>query len=155
MKEDKNFIVTINCLTIEQALRIYDKTEGTIKCMGKNIKYEIINHDVIIYIPKELNLMPIIVYNKNQDSMSYIREEVGIEINISYNGDPIILRKIETIIRAQFKLNDDDHYKSGDITIDSYNNSNNNLNSLTIYINNKLAIEPVLVLLPHGIDTDL
>lgn len=155
MKEDKNFIVTINCLTIEQALRIYDRTEGTIECLGMNIKYEIINHDVIIYIPKELNLMPIIVYNKNQDSMSYIREEVGIEINISYSGDPIILRKIETIIRAQFQSNGDDHYKSGDITIYSYNNSNNNLNSLTIYINNKLGIEPVLVLLPHDIDTDL
>ena len=155
MKEDKNFIVTINCLTIEQALRIYNRTEGTIECMGIGIKYEVINHDVIIYIPKELNLMPIIIYNENWESMPHIDEKVGIEINISYKGDPKILRKIETIIRAQFKLNDDDHYKSGDISIDSYNNSNNNLNSLTIYINNKLGIEPVLVLLPHDTDTDL
>lgn len=152
MKEDKNFIVTINCLTINQALRIYNRTEGTIRCMGIDIKYEIINHDVIIYIPKELKLMPIIIYNENQESMPYIHEEVGIEINISYKGDPKILRKIETIIRAQF--HGDDHYKSGDIIINS-NNFNNNLNSLTIYINNKLGIEPVLVLLPHDIDTDL
>lgn len=155
MKEDKNFIVTINCLTIEQALRIYNRTEGTIVCMGIGIKYEVINHDVIIYIPKELNLMPIIIYNENWESMPHIDEKVGIEINISYKGDPKILRKIETIIRSQFKLNDDDHYKSGDISFDSYNNSNNNLNSLTIYINNKLGIEPVLVLLPHDTDTDL
>lgn len=154
MKEDENFIVTINCLTIEQALRIYNRTEGTIECMGIDIKYEVINHDVIIYIPKKLNLMPIIIYNENWEPIPYIHEEVGIEINISYNGDPKILRKIETIIRAQFKLNSDDHYKSGDINIDS-NNFDNNLNSLTIYINNKLGIEPVLVLLPHDIDTDL
>lgn len=145
MKE-LNFIVTINCLTTEQTERIYEKCSGTISYINANIEYDMINHDVIIYVPVASNLMPAIIYNKNPDPPYNISKDIGIEINIEYVGadDVAILRKIAGIIRMQFHSNDDNHYKCGDIIINDYDDPN----SLTVYVNNRLGIEPVLMFLP-------
>ena len=144
MKE-LNFIVTINCLTTEQTKRIYEKCSGTISYINSNIEYDMINHDIIIYVPVASNLMPAIIYNKNPDPPYNISKDIGIEINIEYvgAGDAAILHKIADIIRMQFQPNDD-NYKCEDIIINSYDD----FNSLTVYINNRLGIEPVLVFLP-------
>ena len=146
MKE-LNFIVTINCLTTEQTKRIYEKCSGTISYINANIEYDMINHDVIIYVPVASNLMPAIIYNENPDSPFNISKDIGIEINIEYVGvgdAANILRKIAGIIRMQFHSNDDNHYKCGNIIINDYDDPN----SLTVYVNNRLGIEPVLMFLP-------
>lgn len=146
MKE-LNFIVTINCLTTEQTKRIYEKCSGTISYINANIEYDMINHDVIIYVPVASNLMPAIIYNENPDSPFNISKDIGIEINIEYVGVgdvANILRKIAGIIRMQFHSNDDTHYKCGNIIINDYDDPN----SLTVYVNNRLGIEPVLMFLP-------